>query len=352
MARYELSRAANAELMRLVIPEMYRHPASFTPLNFTLWYEHFAGLNPRLSVELAEREQQGRPLADADVEVLYAKYIAYRDALATDQLQSELVRLMDQVGRLALGAGEGMAEYRAALEICATRLKTEPTVEVLHEVVDLLAERTERARGSASTLHDRLQTFRDEMQTLRSEVDTLRQQALTDPLTGLLNRRGFERAVEEFGRRPGGLPRSAVLLCDVDKFKRVNDLYGHLIGDRVLVAIARVLTARVKGRDTVARWGGEEFAVFLPETGAVDARHLADQIRSDVARGRIKRLDREDFVDAVTISIGIAETEPGESLEALLGRADAALYEAKAAGRDCVVIAAQSGATAARSAAG
>jgi diguanylate cyclase len=221
---------------------------------------------------------------------------------------------------------------------------------VLHEVVDLLAERTERARGSASSLHERLQAFRDEMQTLRTEVDTLRQEALTDPLTALLNRRGFERAVAEFGRRPGGLPRSAVLLCDVDRFKRVNDVYGHLVGDRVLAAIARVLTARVKGRDTVARWGGEEFAVFLPETGAVDAHHLADQIRSDVARVLIKRHDRDEFLDAVTISIGVAETDPGEGLDALLARADAALYEAKAAGRNCVVIAAQSGATAARSA--
>lgn len=350
--RYPQNREVSAELMRLVIPEMYRHPASCTPPNFAIWYEHFAGVNAALSGVLAEREAKALPLRDQDVDTLHATYIARRDSLATERLQTELVRLMEQVGRMALGAGDGMAEYGATLGVCATRLRADPTPETLQQLVSLLAESTEHARGSAAQLYDGLQSFRDEMQTLRSEVDTLRQEALTDPLTRLLNRRGFERAMEEFANRPGGMPRSVVLICDVDNFKRVNDHYGHLVGDRVLAGIGRVLKARVKGRDLVARWGGEEFAVFLPETGAVNGQHVADQIRNDVARCRIKRIDREDFVDAITISIGLAETESGESLEGLLGRADTALYEAKAAGRNCVVIASQSGSASIKVAAG
>ncbi len=339
MRRYTQSRERSSELLRLVVPQLYRHASACNPESFALWYEHLAGINGPLSAALDERTAEGRLLTDPDIDSLHRTYIAERDALAAEQVQRELVRLMEQVGKIALGAGDGMAEYGAALGTCAARLRTERTPQALQEIVDLLAERTERARGSTERLCEDLSAFRAEMQTLRSEVDTLREEALTDALTGLLNRRGFQRAVDDFCDRGTGIAGNSLLLCDVDNFKRINDSYGHLVGDRVLAAIGRVLKSRVKGRDVVARWGGEEFAVLLPETAAGDARHLAEQIRADVARGQIKRVDRDEFVGSITISVGVAEAAAGESLESVLDRADAALYEAKGAGRNRTIVA-------------
>jgi diguanylate cyclase len=337
--RYTQSRERSAELLRLVVPQMYRNPAACNPESYALWYEHLAGINRSLSTVLEEREAAGNLLTDVDVETLYRTHIAERDALAAARLQHELVRLMDQVGQVALGTGQGLEQYGAALEASAGRLSTEMSPAVLRQIVDMLSEQTRVARGSTTRLCAELEGFRRDMQALRAEVDTLRQEALTDALTGLLNRRGFERRVAEFALQGEGIGDSSVLLCDVDNFKRVNDAYGHLVGDRVLAAIGRVLKLRVRGRDAVGRWGGEEFAIFLPETAAIDARHVAEQIRLDVARGQIKRIDRDEFVGSITMSIGIAEAAAGEGLESVLERADAALYAAKAAGRNRTMIA-------------
>ncbi len=125
-------------------------------------------------------------------------------------------------------------------------------------------------------------------------------------------------------------------MADIDFFKKINDTYGHLLGDKVIRAVAQVIHANVKGRDIAARVGGEEFAVLLPETTVTGAKALAEQIRTAVARGRIHRGDRDEQIGGVTLSIGVAMAEPEEALEALIGRADAALYEAKRTGRNRV----------------
>jgi diguanylate cyclase (GGDEF)-like protein len=166
----------------------------------------------------------------------------------------------------------------------------------------------------------------------------LREQATTDELTGLANRRYFmERARTELQRvrRHGG--NAAVLLIDIDYFKRVNDTYGHAAGDQVLITLARRLTERVRDADLVSRLGGEEFALLLPRTSVEAAAQLAERLR--VENGAEPYL-----VDGVTIevtfSVGVAATTSTTcDVETLLREADRALYEAKNAGRDRVVTA-------------
>jgi len=164
-------------------------------------------------------------------------------------------------------------------------------------------------------------------------VEQLRTLARTDPLTGVLNRRALhERLVAELQRsRRTGQPLS-VLAGDVDRFKALNDRYGHPAGDAALAAIAARLSEASRSIDVVARAGGEEFAVVLPATGALSAFHVAERLRAAVAHER--RPDGEPL----TISFGVVTTErASESPEDLLAAADVALYEAKAAGRDRTV---------------
>jgi diguanylate cyclase (GGDEF)-like protein len=151
-----------------------------------------------------------------------------------------------------------------------------------------------------------------------------------DHLTGARSRRAFfELAAREQARalRRGG-PLS-LLLFDVDHFKRINDTHGHATGDRVLVDIVRRTGAVVRSIDIVARLGGEEFAVLLPDTGADTALVVAERLR--------KGLDRALDEAGYTVSIGSATLLAGETIEAMLSRADTALYAAKAGGRNVVV---------------
>ncbi|HST41783.1 MAG TPA: GGDEF domain-containing protein [Conexibacter sp.] len=171
---------------------------------------------------------------------------------------------------------------------------------------------------------------------------TLEDQARVDPLTGLLNRRGFEERVELERRRAQREQSSlAVATFDVDHFKAVNDAHGHDTGDRVLAWIARVLTEHVRGIDVAARLGGEEFVVLLPRTDAVGALALGERVRAALAAETpLYGPDRAGDVQPlrVTLSGGIAAAVAPADVQALLDAADRALYAAKRAGRDRVLL--------------
>ena len=176
-----------------------------------------------------------------------------------------------------------------------------------------------RARANLATRLDR-------------QVETLWQRAVSDPLTGLLNRQGWMnlagKAMAEAvsaGRAP------AVLFIDIDHFKRTNDQHGHLAGDELLRVLGKVIEARIGPGEYCARLGGEEFACLLPEASLESAQRFAERIAADY-RERARRYGS-------TLSIGIARWQPGDVLNDLLASADAALYQAKRAGRDQVVVA-------------
>lgn len=154
----------------------------------------------------------------------------------------------------------------------------------------------------------------------------------TDPLTGLANRNRIDTVLQETltGNDPGPI---SLIMIDVDHFKRINDDFGHPIGDEVLVRMADVLRSGVRDADTVGRWGGEEFIVVLPDTAADGAEAIAERIRGAVAAA--------DFGigRTVTASLGLSERQGQEDPVSLVARADGALYEAKRAGRNRVLTA-------------
>ncbi len=161
--------------------------------------------------------------------------------------------------------------------------------------------------------------------------------ARIDPLTGLLNRRAFDEQARGLlstaGR--GGRPLS-VLMLDIDRFKAINDSHGHDGGDLVLVAVAERLRQNCRAGDLLARWGGEEFLLMLPETGREQAAALAERIRAEMAERPMRYKQKEI---AVTLSLGVAELRPELGLNTLIQAADAALYEAKNSGRNRVCVA-------------
>jgi len=177
-----------------------------------------------------------------------------------------------------------------------------------------------------ASLQRGLAAWRDTAQ----EMHTL---AHTDTLTGLANRRAAQEVLVREVARAGRYQRElAVLMLDIDRFKVLNDGFGHPLGDRVLVALAERLRANVRTSDLVARWGGEEFVVVAPETPMAQAQQLAELLRSHVAK--------DPFLDGhrVTVSIGVASYREGGHVDALVARSDAALYRAKAAGRNRVAV--------------
>jgi diguanylate cyclase len=186
-------------------------------------------------------------------------------------------------------------------------------------------------------LENQLRSTSSEISQLREEVETTRREASTDGLTGIANRKMFDsRVLDAVAEATETGTPMALMMLDIDHFKKFNDAHGHQIGDQVLILLARTLEESTKGKDTAARYGGEEFAVILPETGLTQAITLADKIRQRLASKKIVNRKTGDFLGTITLSIGVAQFKSGESVATLVARADAAMYEAKNTGRNRV----------------
>ncbi|MFH7526589.1 diguanylate cyclase [Aeromonas sp. A5] len=167
----------------------------------------------------------------------------------------------------------------------------------------------------------------------------LYRESTTDELTGMMNRRLLLKQLEQARARL--LTRQkpfAVLLLDLDRFKRINDIYGHLAGDAVLKEVATTLDEQLESGMVLGRYGGEEFAILLRNCGdPSEAARIAERLRVSVEARLVKSPTSDELLE-VTVSIGIAMARGGESIDALINRADECLYQAKMAGRNCVVV--------------
>jgi diguanylate cyclase len=173
---------------------------------------------------------------------------------------------------------------------------------------------------------------------LQHNLEIVRRESLTDPLTTLANRKSFDLAVENFIAQAlkNGEPLS-LLLIDIDRFKKLNDTFGHITGDQVLRLVSRVLKQNVKGQDVAARYGGEEFVIVLPNTDLQQARRIAENIRRAVMGKELMKLSTGEHLGRITISVGVATLHQDDVAQSFIGRADAGLYAAKRNGRNRVM---------------
>jgi diguanylate cyclase (GGDEF)-like protein/PAS domain S-box-containing protein len=161
--------------------------------------------------------------------------------------------------------------------------------------------------------------------------ELLYRQSITDPLTNIYNRRFFMQMLEQEMERTRRYGKSfSVIMFDLDHFKSVNDRFGHAAGDMVLKSVADMIKGRIRKTDYFARWGGEEFIILLPETSVEDAAGLAEELREQLSSMTLPEVGR------VTASFGVAGYRTSDTIDTILMRADSMLYEAKAAGRNCV----------------
>lgn len=179
------------------------------------------------------------------------------------------------------------------------------------------------------------QRLRQQKQDLEASLEQIRLLATQDELTGLVNRRHMSTLLNtEQARQLRTGKAMTLVLIDLDLFKRINDEHGHQAGDTVLRTFAQAVTPQLRGTDVLARWGGEEFLLMLPETGAAEAWQCVERMREGLAQVSFEAVApglRQTF------SAGLAVCQPGESIETVIELADQAMYRAKQAGRNCTV---------------
>jgi diguanylate cyclase len=334
--QYQQTRVQSAEFLRLAVGHMGRQEAALDPASYTLWYEHVAGLNPPLSQILEQRLKTQHSLTDADVAHLYATHIASREAQAVARIHERLKVLMTETSEVISQSGTHATQFGKSLEDQTERLRRPGAADAIHSVLSELMVETHKMSQVSLTMARQLDTRAKEVRTLTERLERAEAAASNDPLTGLLNRRGLEQAYTDIVPQTVGQEGTSLLLLDVDRFKEINDAYGHAVGDQVLRGVAEVLRARIKGADIAARMGGDEFAVLLPETALKGALALAEKIRATLQNARLRKIGSDESIGQVSISVGVAHSTEAISLDALTQQADGALYSAKREGRNRV----------------
>ena len=311
-----------------------------TPTNYSVWHSHISGENPGLSRTIQDLVARAIPITDEMLSDFWRRFCApaIDPALVTDAGE-RLGRVMATIAESISGAGAATSGFTDALarfgdEIVAA-VRMPDMAGVMREATRRMLVETRRMVESARGLDGDLRVASREVQVLRNDLEEARRQAMSDPLTSVANRKAFdERLAKEMAAANESGSDLALVLLDIDHFKRFNDSFGHVIGDEALKLVAHALVAGVKGRDMVARYGGEEFAVILPATSLAHALGLANGLGAAVKGRRMLLKSTGRDLGRITVSLGVARYRPGESASDLVRRADAALYAAKNRGRD------------------
>jgi diguanylate cyclase len=247
-------------------------------------------------------------------------------------------RILRHVARVLQAHLTDSESFSERLDGASERLSRQNAVGPIRDIVVALVEDNRAMREKLHSVKDQLEESRLQVVQLQANLEQAEEVGLRDVVTAIGNRRFFDACfIEEVEKARKAGDNLCLALTDIDKFKRVNDRFGHLVGDRLLRLFADILVKNVRGQDKVARFGGEEFALIFPGARLADAATALERIRGVLESKQWTIEPSGERVSKVTASFGVAKLRADEAATDLLQRADQRLYEAKAHGRNCVV---------------
>ncbi|MFO1243212.1 MAG: GGDEF domain-containing protein [Rickettsiales bacterium] len=307
------------------------------PKHYAVWFEYALGKNKKL-IEEIKKAEEGSVTFDAGMhEYMYDKHVIGRND-PNASAEADAKALLANVLQAMTQFSSDTQNYHQEISDQVGVLEKAPTSGDLQSMVKQIISTAHTLKESASSMQQRLEESKQEITGLRENLAKATSEAEHDFLTGVFNRKAFDRAVDELiVQTEEAQSPLCMLMVDIDYFKKFNDEYGHLIGDEVLKMVAKFMKECVKGKDIVARFGGEEFAVILPATPIQGAMIVAENIRRAISSKELKHKSTGESFGTVTVSIGVAAYRHGQdSVPLMIKRADDALYRSKRGGRNKV----------------
>jgi diguanylate cyclase len=257
----------------------------------------------------------------------------------SDPMAQQFDSALSIIVKLIQGHLEDNSRFSDSLERANRDLPSLDKPEQVRAVVSLLIDENEKIQNKMNDLSKSLEQSREQVAKLRSNLAEANELGMRDPLTSLGNRRFFDtNLLKEIKEAQSDSSEMCLVMADLDHFKKVNDKFGHPVGDMVLKLFGELVSNNIKGRDTAARYGGEEFAIIFPQTKLDDAAHITNSIRNQLEAKQWILSASGQRIGTITASFGVARLRRGEDPEDLLKRVDAKLYEAKVSGRNRVTV--------------
>lgn len=309
------------------------------PSVYAILYAHYTGMHPDISYQISLVEQEKKSLTTTLCEQLFDTYLSSnREKQFIDEATRKVQAVMQEISTLLSSAGVAHKEYNLNLLRQSDSLSSATDLNEVKKMISDLVDDTRRMVAENQKLEEKLQNSSHEMTKMRTDMQHLKEESVTDTLTNIPNRRAFDNALKAAAveAMEKAKPLSLVMI-DIDHFKIFNDTFGHQVGDQVLRLVARTLSEGLRPNELLSRYGGEEFAVIVPSSKLRDAEKLADKLRERIAAKDIINQSKNEKLGRLSISLGVSQLSPGESLSQFIDRADRALYKAKAAGRNRVV---------------
>lgn len=330
---------ADSDVAEKAIAAIRLHGSPAYPRSYEVWYAHLSGALPNLSVFLLQELATGAAIDAAMIDRLYERFIRTdRLAQVADQASAQM---LDEIASLSGAIGEALdasERYHDAISVASQEGPASAERAQLREWVETLVVATRSEVSRKAKLEAQLRDTAREIRNLKESLEATRIEAQTDPLTSLPNRRYFHEMLQQHLDRAesDGAPLT-LIMADIDYFKRFNDEHGHLTGDQVLRLVARTMNDKLADEAVITRYGGEEFAIILPDVPLNEARHRAEAVRQTVLTRELVKRSTNEKLGRITLSLGVAAYKLGDTSISLVERADQALLTAKRNGRNRTV---------------
>lgn len=323
--------------LRLALPLMAKHNIPATPKNYTTWFKHVSGSNAALTEAIDELISQGKEFTEEINDDLYWKFCAEKDEHELQKLREDIQQVLLTVLNEAAELCGETEKYGSLITHSVAKLSEDASVKEIRSVMGEILDETKAITLVGTQVQQTMEAKTVELETLQKEFEQAKAESLLDFLTNIPNRKAFnEKLVTLTAEAATEEKDLCLLIIDIDHFKKFNDEFGHIVGDEVLKFVARKINDVIRGWDFLARFGGEEFIVLLPQTPLHGATTVAENIRQYFSKAKLRAATTSKPLGKITVSIGISRFQPGEALEQFIDRADQALYLAKNSGRNLV----------------
>ena len=317
---------------------LQEHKILPTPQNYQLWYTYSGDYDFSLSRFVDKLIINNTPIDDQVSEKLYEKFFSIEDEKkavneTSDSFKNEIRKIME----ILKDVNQDNTSHTESINNQIDKLEVFEGTDELKEIIKLVVQDVNVINAQTQKLEKQLEETSETIAELNTNLENARIESRTDALTNIGNRKSFDEKITNFTNLSNPINESfCLIICDIDFFKKFNDAYGHQIGDQVLKVVAHVLKTTTEKYGTAYRYGGEEFVILIPSVKLNDAKILTECIRQAISKKSIKNKKTGEDFGKITMSFGIAEYRNGEISEALVQRADQALYLAKENGRNRV----------------